>query len=75
MVQKSGSSSVLAEGKPESCGKMLLLEWPVWQLASIHASDPGVKLPHRLHPCDYDLVLKHITAATFTLGVHHSHTR
>lgn len=32
LVQKSGSSSVLAEGKPESCGKMLLLEWMVWQL-------------------------------------------
>lgn len=29
VVQKSGSSSVLAEGKPESCGKMLLLEWLV----------------------------------------------
>lgn len=32
VVQKSGSSSVLAEGKTESCGKMLLQEWPVWQL-------------------------------------------
>lgn len=27
LVQKSGSSSVLAEGKPESCGKTLLLVW------------------------------------------------
>lgn len=32
VVQKSGSSSVLAEGKPESCGKTLLLEWLVRQL-------------------------------------------
>lgn len=32
VVQKSGSSSVLAEGKPESCGKTLLLVWLVRQL-------------------------------------------
>lgn len=29
VVQKSGSSSVLSEGKTESCGKTLLLEWLV----------------------------------------------
>lgn len=29
VVQKSGSSSVLTEGKPESCGKTLLLVWLV----------------------------------------------
>ena len=58
VVQKSGSSSLLAEGKPESCGKMLLREWLVWQLASIHASDPGVKLP---------LISNRATAMTFSI--------
>lgn len=43
MVQKSGSSSVLPEGKPESCGKKLLLEWLVWQLHLY--TRPGVRLP------------------------------
>lgn len=34
VVQKSGSSSVLAEGRPESCGKTLLLVWLLRQLRS-----------------------------------------
>lgn len=45
MVQKSGSSSVLAEGKPESCGKMLPAGVAGVTAAFLHPADPGVKLP------------------------------
>lgn len=44
VVQKSGSSSVLGEGKPESCGKTLLFEWLVRQLL-LYMLHPAVNLP------------------------------
>lgn len=60
VVQKSGSSSVLAEGKPESCGKMLQLEWLVWQLRLY-------MLQTMVWNCHSVFVLNRVTAKEFSL--------
>lgn len=59
VVQKSGSSSVLAEGKPESCGKMLQLEWLVWQLRLY-------MLQTMVWNCHSVFVLNRVTAKEFS---------